>query len=769
MGRCCVLFLSCFVSVFWATTALAQQAEPATPPAQRGTGSSLLDRFNSKQLSITCEGERCDLKGEVEFPIDSQTMLFANEVEVHRDTNRLVARGNVVFSGMEGRLAAERVDYDVAKGTGVFYMASGLMSLGTMADPRQFGDQEADVYFVGETIEKLGPRKYKITRGGFTTCVQPTPRWQMTSGSVTLNLNDYAIARSTVLRVKGVPIMYLPLVYYPIQDDDRATGFLLPTYGTSTVRGQAISNAFFWAINRSQDATFFHDWYTRTGQGYGSEYRYVAGGASNGDVRFYRFDQQQVQFDVDQGGGSLPSSKSFEITGNVNQVLSRSIRARARLDYFSDFVTQQLYHQNLYYASRNRRLIEAGLIGGFGPLSTSVLYQRQEIFNSETSTTVYGSTPRVTASLAPQRLFNAPVYASLNSEFAFLPYRSISDGDVVSDTSFNRLDISPTIRMPLSRLPFLSVNASAAYRTTRYSRSVVAGVSGAGGFVDEPYLRQYTSLRAEIVGPVFTRIWDVNSGFVERIKHVIEPAFTVDFTSEIGNFRRTPTTSDLSDFVVSGTTRTTYGITNRVFSRARAVDGARGQTREMLTVGLQQTFYSNPLSAQFDLAYQSSYGIRPEDFSPVSLTARVSPTNTFDISSRVEYDVSHGDGLRNLSIGSNFNAAAFSVGTTYSHSNINPSNPYNFLTATTSLRGRNGRVTNNYNISWDIEQARIVSQGLVFSYLAQCCGLQLEFQRYNYPQSSSIPVSADTRFNFGFILAGLGTFSNFFGAFGGQR
>ena len=66
-----------------------------------------------------------------------------------------------------------------------------------------------------------------------------------------------------------MPVLYLPMIYYPIREDERATGFLLPTYGTSTVRGQSISNAFFWAINRSTDATFFHDWFTNTGQGAG--------------------------------------------------------------------------------------------------------------------------------------------------------------------------------------------------------------------------------------------------------------------------------------------------------------------------------------------------------------------------------------------------------------------------------------------------------------------------------------------------------------------
>ena len=50
-------------------------------------------------------------------------------------------------------------------------------------------------------------------------------------------------------------MLYLPIFYYPIQKDDRATGILIPTYGSTTLRGQSISNAFFWAINRSQDAT----------------------------------------------------------------------------------------------------------------------------------------------------------------------------------------------------------------------------------------------------------------------------------------------------------------------------------------------------------------------------------------------------------------------------------------------------------------------------------------------------------------------------------
>jgi LPS-assembly protein len=748
-------------------TVAAQQPDSPAPQSPSGTGSRLLDQINQRSLKSECKGDYCILTGQVELPLGPQTTLFADQIELFRDTNRVIAQGNVVLATPEGRLSADRLEYDVSSGTGTFHDATGLMSLGAMADRRQFGNQEADVYLYGEIVERLGPKRYRITRGAFTTCVQPTPRWELASGSVTLNLNDYAIAKGTVLRVKGVPVMYLPMIYYPISEDQRSTGFLLPTYGTSSVRGQAISNAFFWAINRSTDATFFHDWFSQAGQGAGAEYRYVAAAQSMGDVRFYRFNQNQQTFTQGDQTQTLEKSNSFEITGNLNHALSRNIRARARLDYFTDLVTQQLYNQNLYAATRNRRLIEGGLTAGLGPLMTSMLYQRSELFTSERTSQIYGSEPRVSANLAPQRLFNAPVYASANAEFSVLPNRSISDGVVVSDLGYTRLDVAPTVRVPMSRLTFLSVNTSAAYRTTYYSRS--AALTG-NNTVEDPYLRQYATLRSDIVGPVFNRIWDLQSGFAERLKHVIEPAFTVDFTSTIDDFNKTPAIgSDTADFVVSGTTKVTYGLTNRLFVRGRSVDNVRGTTRELLTVGLQQTYYTNPQAGGYDGSYQSALPVKPTDLSALALTTRYAPTALIDANSRIEYDVTRGRGLQIVSLGGTLNGAAVSAGANFSHNRLNPLNHSTFVQGSTSLRWLDGRATGTYNINWDIGRSYVVSQGAMVSYLAQCCGLTMEFQKFNYASLGlNLATPSDIRFNFGFTLAGLGSFpfSNFFGTFG---
>src|SRR5882672_8015771 len=163
-----------------------------------------------------------------------------------------------------------------------------------------------------------------------------------------------------------------------------------------------------------------------------------------------------------------------------------------------------------------------------------------------------------------------------------------------------------------------------------------------GFVVPDSLIRDYTQLRTELIGPVFTKIWDTpDSSYSERMKHVIEPAFTLDYTTPINNYKQTPLLTDTSDFVVGGTSRLTYGLTNRMMYRGKTVDGVRGQTREFVTVGIQQTYYSNSDSSRFDTSYSSSNTSRtPVNLSPIALTARVTPSSRIDENSRVEYAVS---------------------------------------------------------------------------------------------------------------------------------
>jgi LPS-assembly protein len=745
-----------------APAAAQVQAPPPGPAAP--ADSPLAQILQNTQNRLECPSlDYCRLTGQVDIEISAGTRFFADEIDLFtKPTFRIVASGNVVFSGPEGRIAAERVEYSVTEGTGTFHQASGIMSLGDTVDRVQFGNQDPDVYFYGDTIEKISARSYRLTRGGFTTCVQPTPRWEVTSDSVVINLNDYAIARNMLLRVKGVPLMYLPILYYPIKDEDRATGFLLPTYGSSTLRGQAISNAFFWAIGRSHDATFFHDWYTRTGQGVGAEYRYVAGQASYGNVKMYHLDQHQAEFVQSGSTTILPAQSTYQIIGAGNQAIGTAIRLHQRIDYTSSVVTKQLYQQDLYQASNASSTVEAGATGSWGVLTAGALFQRIETVTDADSSQQYGSSPRLTAAVAPQRLFGLPVYGSVNSEYAYLPFRRIEDGEVTSDKSLGRLDLLPTARIALSRLTYLTLNTSASYRTTYYTRSADAR----GNVTSEPVTRNYMTLRSDVVGPVLAKIWDTPaSGYSERMKHLIEPTFALEYIPAISNAGNVLTLSDPSDSIPGDSTRLTYGLNNRLLYRARTTDGSAGTTIQFLTIGVQQTYYVTDRASLNDTQYvSSSFRPRSVDLSDVALNIKVTPGPRLDSTTRFEYDV-HGEGLHVITTQGTAQFGASSTTINYSRQRRPAAATNSSMTWSSSLNLLQGQARGSYALTWDIGRGNILNQSIGMTYLAQCCGVQAEFQKFKL--TSGAPIGADRRFNVSFVLAGLGTFSNFFGAFGG--
>ncbi|MBM3777109.1 MAG: LPS-assembly protein LptD [Acidimicrobiia bacterium] len=775
----CAPFRSLFRSLAWLFLAAAPCAAQTSLGPVVGCGAGPDSEVTTSQWRYeTVSATEWRLTGQVEIECEN-VKFFADEVTLHTDTDRLVARGNVVFTTEGGRISAEEVEFDLRTLTGTFRQAYGIFSLGPQADRTEFGGQDPDVYFYGELMEKLSDTQYRLTKGAFTTCVQPTPRWELSLDSVVINLDEYAVLRNSVLRVKGVPLMYLPYAYYPLKENQRATGFLLPTWGTSTVRGQALSNAFFWAMGRSQDATFFHDWFTKAGQGLGAEYRYLASAGSEGAFRGYLFNQNAAEFQSASGTATaLPESRSFELTGTMLHTLGPHMRLRSRLDYFSDLAAQQLYHQDVYSASRRQRLLSGAWSGFWRQYSLTASYQRNEILDARNNSLAYGGTPRATAAVAPVQLFNLPVYGSVQGEFSNDLYtaRSTSREDVLG---LQRYQVIPGVRVPLSRWAFLSVNSSATWHNTLYS----ASLDTAGRRSTDPIGRSYLDLSTEVVGPTFTRIWDLGTteetgriGGLQRVKHVIEPFASLQRVTGTDTRERIVQTYDVRDYVVQGTTFLTYGLSNRLLVRPRATPDrpSSATVREYFTVTLQQTYYSNTKAGRFDFTYVSAdRAARTSQFSPVALTVRTSPWERVSASSRFEYDLEDGTPL-SLSLQTSASPSPVFEATISASKTINSRSRTGVVlfdtvaSIGTQVRLRAARAS--YSVMRDLGRRYTVQQSIGVSYNAQCCGFGFDFQEYNYPELSGlVPVSHDRRLNFYFVLAGLGTFQNFFGAFGGPR
>lgn len=691
----------------------------------------------------------------------------ADQIDFYRDKNLLTASGNVIFVSGTSRIAADSVDYDTKMNTGTFHSAYGIASLGERVDRSMFGTQEPDAYFYGETIEKLGPKRYRLTRGAFTTCVQPTPRWELVSQSVTIELGDHALLRNTVIKVKGVPVFYLPVMYYPITEDDRSTGFLMPTYGNSTYRGQSLSNAFFWAINRSQDLTLLHDWFTKTGQGMGGEYRYIAGPGSDGNARVYFLREKETLFQQTGGSLTVPERRSYQIQSSLAQVLPGRLRARGRVDYFSNATVQQLYNQNIYDQSQRSRAITANVSGSRAGFNYSGTYDRREIFFGTDAYGLFGAGPRLGISRGTRALGRTPIYVGAGLEYARLLREDFRQGLSVYNANLSRWDGGPNVRVPFSKWAFLTINSSAALRLTYYTESLDAR----GVQVPQPVWRKYLDMRAEVVGPVLTRVWNTpNNGYAEKFKHVVEPFISFDRITKIQN-REQIVQIEGNDLIYGGSTRITYGLVNRFLAKVKT-GAATARSRPFVTVSLNQSYYTDALASQFDTSYGSSYLYRKaSNFSTVSFGVDVAPTDRVNGNLRLEYDAtaltpgivaisasgaaSKGDWLRVSGNWSNQKLIRGVFGV-LSH----------YVGTTTNVHTPGNRLGGSYGFTYDASNQSLLQQRFLAYYNAQCCGFTIEYSEYNFPSFPGFVVPKDKRFNVGFTLAGVGTFSNFLGAFG---
>jgi len=727
-----------------------------------------LERIDADRVRLMREVE---IEGEKGSPNEGQK-FFADDMELNTRTGELTASGNVVFSTPDARIAADSVVFNTRTKLGTFSNASGIASLGERGekDRSMFGTLEPDVYFYGQTIEKIGADKYSIARGGFTTCVQPTPRWEIVSGHATVNLHDYALLRNAVIRVKDVPVFYLPLMYYPIQDDDRATGFLLPTYGRSTYRGSSLSNAFFWAISRNQDATLMHDWFASRGQGTGAEYRYIVAPQAQGDFRVYYLKEKESTYSTGSGSFVDPARTSFRLNGNVTQNLPWGLRGRARLDYFSNIAAEQLYNNNLYQNTFSTRTLGGGVSGAWHGLSVSGTYQRSESFYNANDSFVNGQAPGVVASFTGRRIGRLPLYASVNVDAARVVWEQRS-GTAVSDFGLGRVDLLPSLRAALSSLPFLSVNASLGYRVTYFTESLDPATRRQ---IEESVTRRYADMRAEVVGPVFTRVFTPNNAFADRMKHVIEPAFTLQRITSIDTQNRIPTAASY-EYIVGGVTRFTYGLTNRLLVRrggGQPAAGPGGAPREFLSVGISQSYYSDEAASPYDNTYSYSlYSRPPSNFSTVALVTRAMPTQAVGMDFRMEYDpIAETRQLVGLGLNGVVRSRMVEASAGWNKQNYQTNFGFqssHYVQQTTTLRLAGNKVGGTVQFNYDIGRSTLLNQRYIANYNAQCCGIAFEYQAFNYP-GLGFAVSQDRRLNFSFTLAGIGSFSNFFGSFGGQ-
>ena len=320
------------------------------------------------------------------------------------------------------------------------------------------------------------------------------------------------------------------------------------------------------------------------------------------------------------------------------------------------------------------------------------------------------------------------------------------------------------------------------YRTCGAMSILVRPVSS--DVIDSGLNRTFYTFQAQIVGPVFNKVWDTpDSGYAEKFKHSIEPVMTVQRTSNIDNFNEIVKLDGVDQYI--GGTQLTYGINNRFYAKRKAAPGGVAQSRDIFDIEISQSYYTNQNAAQYDTQYQTSLGQTAQtNFSPIAVNFRGLPTDTFNATLRAEID-EHYLQLRTISAQGTYmwtNRVQVTGGWSKrgyiaglqgfddcrtAVEGCLPASLDHYFNGSTTAHTKDNRVGTTYSFNYDVLHSSLLQQRITGFYNAQCCGLAIEYQTYNYGAGSTSLVPADHRFFMSFTLAGLGNFSPFNGALSG--
>lgn len=255
-----------------------------------------------------------ELTGNVQMTQDGQ-WVNADKVTYNPLTQEAIATGNVSFEQNGQQINAQSVEYNI--GTGQAMADGGVVfgepakrlnadntattpNAGLMGVAQSFSHDAAtgqatatDVAFASSGIGAHGyassltkPNDHQYLMNGvmFTTCPPDERKWHLDANNITLNTETgRGEARHTTLKIKDVPVFYLPYFNFPI-DDRRASGFLVPNAGFNSKDGLELSTPYYFNLAPNYDMTVTPTIFSNRNPKLSAEFRYLTDGFGGGRI-----------------------------------------------------------------------------------------------------------------------------------------------------------------------------------------------------------------------------------------------------------------------------------------------------------------------------------------------------------------------------------------------------------------------------------------------------------------------------------------------------
>ena len=224
------------------------------------------------------EKEAATLAGDVVLR-QSSMQVEADEATLHQAENRGELKGNVRIRDNGMLVVGDRAEIQLDNGEAKVENAEYVIHKGHARGTALYAKREESAIV-------------RLKDGTYTRCEPGSNAWHLKGNNVKLNpATGFGTATNVTLRVKDIPVFYTPYIYFPI-DDRRQSGFLAPSFSSSSDNGFTLSTPYYFNLAPNYDATLYPTYMAKRGLLMEGEFRYLTKG-SEGQVGAAYLDDQE--------------------------------------------------------------------------------------------------------------------------------------------------------------------------------------------------------------------------------------------------------------------------------------------------------------------------------------------------------------------------------------------------------------------------------------------------------------------------------------------
>ncbi len=492
-------------------------------------------------------------------------ILRADELTYNADTDEITATGHFTIDGgpNDDHIKASHGTYNVTAETGRFYDVTATTGL-QFKGSRIILTSTAPFAFTGKIVEKTGSDHYVVYNGTITTCELPHPKWMFQAHKVVVDVGGNASIYHSDFLLHGFPIFYFPYATHPVAREARHTGFLIPTAGRSSAKGNVVGDSFYWAINRSIDATIGGEYFSKRGSSQRGEFRARPSNTSYVDLNYFGVIDRGFETGTSTGPQLLrEGGQEVRLTAEGNFY---GFRAVSNVDYLSSFLFRLAFNESFTQAINSEVKSQLFLSKTYKGFSFGGTVERYQNFFQTAENGVLSNpptfdsirilhTPSVDVSSVERPFGRWPLFWSLDGSVAGL---SRSEPGFRTSNLLGRFDFNPEISLPLQWKGWV-LRPALTLHESFYSERYVNGVVN-----DNATNRKALEGAVEIRPPALEKVFD-QEFLGRKWKHVIEPRIQYRYVTGIDNFTNFLHFDERD--ILSNTHEVQYGFVTRLYAK----------------------------------------------------------------------------------------------------------------------------------------------------------------------------------------------------------